>query len=322
MNDTITAYRTCPLCEATCGLELTIEAGQVSRIRGDAQDVFSHGFVCPKGAALKPLHEDPDRVRTPLVRTATGFEEVSWDDALGEIERRLAPILERHGRDAVGRIPRQPERPQPRCAALRPGAAEGARHAQHLLRHHRGPDAQARLRRADVRRAAQHPDPRHGPHRLPADAGRQPAGLERQPADRARHARAPAGDPGARRARSSWSTRAAAARRRRPTSTTSSGPGRTRTCCSRSCTSCSRRGSRIPAPLAEHCAGLDEVRELAAGFAPEVVAEVCGIAAGEIRRMARELAAAETRRGLRADRDLHSGVRHAGELARRRVERR
>ena len=83
MKDTVTAYRTCPLCEATCGLELTIEAGQVSRIRGDAQDVFSHGFVCPKGAALKPLHEDPDRVRAPLVRTATGFEEVSWDDALG-----------------------------------------------------------------------------------------------------------------------------------------------------------------------------------------------------------------------------------------------
>ena len=102
MNDTVTAYRTCPLCEATCGLELTIEAGQVSRIRGDAQDVFSHGFVCPKGAALKPLHEDPDRVRAPLVRTATGFEEVSWDDALGEVERKLTPILERHGRDAVG----------------------------------------------------------------------------------------------------------------------------------------------------------------------------------------------------------------------------
>ena len=102
MKDTVTAYRTCPLCEATCGLELTIEAGQVSRIRGDAEDVFSHGFVCPKGAALKPLHEDPDRVRAPLVRTAKGFEEVSWDDALGEVERKLTPILERHGRDAVG----------------------------------------------------------------------------------------------------------------------------------------------------------------------------------------------------------------------------
>ena len=102
MNDAVTAYRTCPLCEATCGLELTIEGGRVTRIRGDAEDVFSRGFVCPKGAALKPLHEDPDRVRAPLLRTASGFEEVSWDEALGEIERRLAPIVERHGRDAVG----------------------------------------------------------------------------------------------------------------------------------------------------------------------------------------------------------------------------
>ena len=102
MTDAITAYRTCPLCEATCGLELTIEGGRVTGIRGDAEDVFSHGFVCPKGAALKPLHEDPDRVRTPLLRTAHGFEEVSWDEAFAEIDRRLAPILERHGRDSVG----------------------------------------------------------------------------------------------------------------------------------------------------------------------------------------------------------------------------
>jgi len=101
LNDTITAYRTCPLCEATCGLELTIEDGTVSRIRGDAEDVFSHGFVCPKGAALKPLHEDSDRVRAPLLRAGSGFEEVSWEDAFGEIERRLTPIVERHGRDAI-----------------------------------------------------------------------------------------------------------------------------------------------------------------------------------------------------------------------------
>ena len=89
MTETVTAYRTCPLCEATCGLELTLEDGAISRIRGDAEDVFSHGFICPKGFALKALHEDPDRIRTPLIRTASGFEEVSWDDAFAEIDRRL-----------------------------------------------------------------------------------------------------------------------------------------------------------------------------------------------------------------------------------------
>jgi anaerobic selenocysteine-containing dehydrogenase len=97
----VTAFRTCPLCEATCGLELRLEDGAISSIRGDAEDVFSHGFICPKGFALKGLHEDPDRIRSPLIRTASGFEQVSWDDAFAEIDRRLGPLLEEHGRDAV-----------------------------------------------------------------------------------------------------------------------------------------------------------------------------------------------------------------------------
>jgi anaerobic selenocysteine-containing dehydrogenase len=101
VTQTITAYRTCPLCEATCGLELTMQDGTVSSIRGDAEDVFSHGFICPKGFALKALHEDPDRIRMPLVRTGAGFEEVSWDDAFAEIDSRLRPLLDEHGRDAV-----------------------------------------------------------------------------------------------------------------------------------------------------------------------------------------------------------------------------
>jgi len=101
LTETLTAYRTCPLCEATCGLELTLADGEITSIRGDGEDVFSHGFICPKGFALKGLHEDPDRVRTPLIRTAKGFEQVSWDDAFAEIDRRLGPILEQHGRDAA-----------------------------------------------------------------------------------------------------------------------------------------------------------------------------------------------------------------------------
>src|SRR5439155_8161916 len=62
---------------------------------------FSHGFICPKGFALKALHEDPDRVRTPLVRNGSGFEPASWDEAFAEIDRRLAPIIRESGRDAV-----------------------------------------------------------------------------------------------------------------------------------------------------------------------------------------------------------------------------
>ncbi|HKG36760.1 MAG TPA: molybdopterin oxidoreductase family protein [Solirubrobacterales bacterium] len=95
-------YATCPLCEATCGLEFTVQDGAVTRIRGDADDVLSHGFICPKGASLADLDADPDRVRTPLVKAAGGFEPATWDEAFAEIDRRLPPLLERHGRDALG----------------------------------------------------------------------------------------------------------------------------------------------------------------------------------------------------------------------------
>lgn len=96
-----TAYRTCPLCEATCGLELELSGEDVVRIRGDRQDVFSHGFICPKGYALKELHGDPDRIRTPLIRRDDGrFAPASWEEAFALIDRRLRPILAAD-RDAV-----------------------------------------------------------------------------------------------------------------------------------------------------------------------------------------------------------------------------
>jgi anaerobic selenocysteine-containing dehydrogenase len=89
-----TAIRTCPLCEATCGLEIALAGDQVASIRGDRDDVFSKGFICPKGFALKELHADPDRVRTPLIRRADGtFEPAGWDEAFELIDRRLSPVL-------------------------------------------------------------------------------------------------------------------------------------------------------------------------------------------------------------------------------------
>jgi len=99
-------FRTCPLCEAGCGLEVAVRDGAVTRIRGDRANLFSKGFICPKGSSLKQLHEDPDRLRGPVVRrgddpASAAWEEVSWDEAFAEIERRLLPVLEAHGRDAA-----------------------------------------------------------------------------------------------------------------------------------------------------------------------------------------------------------------------------
>ena len=98
-----TAFRTCPLCEAGCGLEISVSPQeQIVRIRGDQQDVFSHGYICPKGSTLKQLHEDPDRLRRPLVKRDGVHVEVSWEEAWQEVERGLMGVIERHGRGALG----------------------------------------------------------------------------------------------------------------------------------------------------------------------------------------------------------------------------
>src|SRR5881394_4301116 len=95
------AHRTCPFCEATCGLEVEYDEGRVTKVRGDADDVFSKGFLCPKGVSLMELHDDPDRLRTPMIRTEDGaFREASWEEALALIAEKLPPLLEAHGRDA------------------------------------------------------------------------------------------------------------------------------------------------------------------------------------------------------------------------------
>jgi anaerobic selenocysteine-containing dehydrogenase len=100
-NNPSTHYRICPLCEACCGLEVQVDSGQVIRIQGAQHDVFSKGYLCPKGYALKDLHEDPDRLRQPLVRKNGTLQPASWDEAFAAVERGLMPIIEQHGRDAV-----------------------------------------------------------------------------------------------------------------------------------------------------------------------------------------------------------------------------
>ena len=96
-----TVYRTCPLCEATCGLEITVGPGeQIVRIRGDRDDVFSHGYICPKGSTLKQLHEDPDRLRMPLVKRDGSHVEVSWEEAWQVVADGISRTFEKHGRQS------------------------------------------------------------------------------------------------------------------------------------------------------------------------------------------------------------------------------
>jgi anaerobic selenocysteine-containing dehydrogenase len=84
-----------------CGLTLTVEDGRVTSVRGDDDDPLSRGFMCPKGPALAALHEDPDRLRQPQRRTKDGFVTIGWDEALDEAADRLHAVQQAHGRDAV-----------------------------------------------------------------------------------------------------------------------------------------------------------------------------------------------------------------------------
>lgn len=97
-----THHRTCPLCEATCGVTVTVDGDRVVSVRGDADDVFSAGYICPKGVALGELHHDPDRLRHPLVRDGSGaLRRATWDTAFDVIRQRLGDVLRAHGPDAV-----------------------------------------------------------------------------------------------------------------------------------------------------------------------------------------------------------------------------
>ncbi|WP_228924959.1 molybdopterin oxidoreductase family protein [Streptomyces sp. DH7] len=102
-HDTRTAPRICPLCEATCGLTLTIEGTTVTGARGDRDDIFSRGFICPKGASFGGLDADPDRLRVPLVRGDDGeLREAAWSEAFDLIAARIPELTKTHGPNAVG----------------------------------------------------------------------------------------------------------------------------------------------------------------------------------------------------------------------------
>jgi anaerobic selenocysteine-containing dehydrogenase len=92
----------CNLCEAICGVLVTVEDGRVTDVRGDESDPLSRGHICPKAVALKDLQEDPDRLTTPVRRTRDGWEPIGWDEAYVVVADRLTAIQRDHGRNAVG----------------------------------------------------------------------------------------------------------------------------------------------------------------------------------------------------------------------------
>ncbi|MFC9894721.1 molybdopterin-dependent oxidoreductase [Nocardia sp. NPDC127579] len=97
-----TIARQCTLCEAHCGILVTVEEQRVRRIEGNPDDVLSKGYICPKATAMGGLHHDPDRLRTPVRRVGSTFEPIGWDEAFDEIGRRLRAVRAEHGASAIG----------------------------------------------------------------------------------------------------------------------------------------------------------------------------------------------------------------------------
>ena len=315
-----THFRACHLCEAICGLVIETDADHIVSIRGDDADPLSHGHICPKAVALKDVHEDQDRLRRPLRRTAKGFVEVGWDEAIAEAAERLTSVQRVHGRERRGGLPGQPDRAQLRGPALRPGAAPEPRHAQPFLGHLGRPaSADARLH-AHVRAPAAPARARRRPHAVPAHAGRQSPGFERQPHDRPRHREAARGAPRARRpARGGRSTANRHRGARRPAPRDSAG---------------NRRAPARGPPA--HARGRGQA---AAGTPARVHGRPRrggrgseGLRAGDGGRTHRRgsgchprpgprLRPVPGRRGLRPGRRLHPGVRRPLRLAHQRAER-
>lgn len=95
-------YRTCNLCEAMCGIEVTLADNQIVAIRGDKDDPLSKGHICPKAVALQDIYNDPNRLKKPQRRTDTGWEEISWEEAFDEVVEKFTGIQEEFGANALG----------------------------------------------------------------------------------------------------------------------------------------------------------------------------------------------------------------------------
>jgi anaerobic selenocysteine-containing dehydrogenase len=287
-----THYRTCPFCEATCGLEIETEGREVVSVRGDAEDVFSHGFICPKAYGVKQLHEDPDRLTTPLVRRDGELVEATWDEAFEEIDRRLAPLIGEHGKNAVAVYLGNPNAHN--LSALIHGPAWlrvlGSQNVYSASTVDQMPKQMSAGLMFGTMLSVPIPDVDNSDHLvlLGANPLVSNGSLLTAPDMRGRLRRI----------------------RERDGKVVVVDPRRTRTAeeadehhfiqpgtdalllAAMACTIVDE-GLDSPGELSEHLNGLDEVRALMRDFTPEAVAGACGIEAEEIRRMARELAAAE-----------------------------
>src|SRR6266478_8724270 len=100
-DNTSPHYRNCNLTEAMCGIEITVRADKSLDIRGDKDDPFSRGYICPKAVALQDIHYDKDRLKHPVRRTQNGWQRIGWDEAFDEVAQNLKRINRKYGRNSI-----------------------------------------------------------------------------------------------------------------------------------------------------------------------------------------------------------------------------
>jgi anaerobic selenocysteine-containing dehydrogenase len=289
---TRTHFGTCPLCEATCGLAIEHDGERVLKVRGDADDVFSRGFICPKGASIGELHDDPDRLTSPLVRRDGELVEASWEEAFAYIDERLGPILEAGGRDSAAVYLGNPNA----------HTLDGLIHLRAFIK--------ALGTRNIFSATSVDQLPKQISSALMFGAG---LSIAIPDIDRTDHMLILGANPLA----SNGSLMTAPDFRGRLRALQERGgkivvvdprrsrtaeladehhfirPGRDAHLLAAVAGVIIEEGLADPGALSEHLTGMDELRDALAPFTPEAAATACGIAPDEIRRIARELAAAE-----------------------------
>ncbi|MGW5638333.1 molybdopterin oxidoreductase family protein [Streptomyces sp. NPDC003832] len=288
-----TALRICPLCEATCGLTLTVEGSRVTGARGDRDDVFSKGFICPKGASFGAVDGDPDRLRTPLVREDGVLREATWEEAFDAVAVGIRTVVEQAGPHAVGIVLGNPNvhtmagalYPPLLIAALGTHSLFTASTVDQMPKH-----VSSGLLFGDAN-AIPVPDLDRTDHLLLIGANplesngslcTAPDFPGRLKALRARGGTLTVIDP--RRTRTArLADRHIAVR-----------PGTDALLLAAMTAVLFEEGLVDPGELAPHLQGIEELREAMRDFTPEVVAAACDVDAGTIRALARELAAAPT----------------------------
>jgi anaerobic selenocysteine-containing dehydrogenase len=290
-----TALRICPLCEATCGLTLTIEDGRVTGARGDRDDVFSAGFICPKGASFAELDNDPDRLTRPMIRRDGALTEATWDEAFAVVADRLGEVIGEYGGASVGVYLGNPNA----------HTVAGSLYPPLIIR---GLGTHQVFSASTLDQMPKHVALGH--------MFGSPVAFTVPDLDRTDYLVVIGANPlvsnGSLATAADFPGKLRALRKRGGTLTVID-PARTRT---------AEMADRHIAPrpgtdsallfavvhvlfdedlvatdlggIADHVNGLDDVRRLAEAFAPEAVSDFCGVPAGDIRVLARELAAAPT----------------------------